>query len=254
MTELSEFRKFIELLVRESGRIIKMYFRQDIRIEIKTDNSPVTIADKKAEERLRKLIEKEFPDHGIWGEEFGKTNESAEYQWVLDPIDGTKSFIYGVPLFGTLIALMRNGQPILGSIHLPVQNELLTGDNKQTDLNGRAVSFRACTSLSDAVLLFTDYEHFSRYQNRKKFDRLLQKVSMSRTWGDCYGYYMVATGRADIMIDAIMSPWDIMALVPVIRGAGGVITDYDGSDPVEGNSIIAAAKNIHSEVVNLLNQ
>ncbi len=251
---MQEFKRFIELLTEESGQILRQYFRQDIQVETKEDNSPVTIADRKSEERMRTLIRKHYPDHGILGEEFGMENESAEFRWILDPIDGTKSFICGVPLFGTLIALLRNNQPALGAIHLPVQQELLIGDSLTTELNGKPVFFRKCTSLAQAVLLLTDYSHIVRYESIEKFDRLAGKVSLVRTWGDCYGYYLASTGRADIMIDPVMYPWDSLPLIPVIRGAGGMITDYHGKEPVGGTGIIVAVKNIHSEVVTLLNQ
>lgn len=249
--ELKEFAKYLAV---ESGKIINGYFRSEISIDIKSDDSPVTIADKKTEEKLRELIMKEFPTHGILGEEFGKINEDAEYQWILDPIDGTKSFICGTVTFGTLIALLKNGQPVLGVINQPVMNEFLIGDNLTADLNGKTIKVRECVELDKAVLLTTDHLNVEKYQNIKKFEQLIHSVKLYRNWGDCYGYYLVATGFADIMIDPIMSPWDKMALIPVIRGAGGVITDYHGGDPVHGSSIIASAnETLHNEVIKILN-
>jgi len=206
-----------------------------------------------AEEIMRELIIKEFPEHGILGEEFGIHNEGAEYQWVLDPIDGTKSFICGALSFGTLIALTKNSEPILGVINQPVLNEFLMGDNQSTLLNGKKVTVRQCNNISDAVLLTTDQKNIEEFQNREKFNKLVDAAKLYRMWGDCYGYYLFATGFADIMIDAIMSPWDSMALIPVIKGAGGIITDYQGGNPVTGNSIIAASAGIHSDVIKLLN-
>ncbi len=244
---------FIKKLARESGDIIRSYFRQGVEIELKKDHSPVTVADKRAEEHMRKLIMKIYPDHGILGEEFGWMNENAEFQWVLDPIDGTKSFICGVPLFGTLIALLRKGQPVLGALNLPILKELLIGDNNQTRLNGKPVVCRQRYTLEEAVLLTTDHTAFIKYENEKRFDDLVNEVGMYRTWGDCYGYYLLASGYADIMIDPIMYPWDILALIPIIRGAGGIITDHKGNDPVTGNSIIAASRTLHSTVVHYLN-
>lgn len=253
MNELNEFKSFVNILADESGAIIKKYFRTELNIDSKGDDSPVTIADKMAEEIMREVIMKEFPEHGILGEEFGIHNEGAEYQWVLDPIDGTKSFICGALSFGTLIALMKNGEPILGVINQPVLNEFLMGDNQSTLLNDKKVTVRKCNNIGDAVLLTTDQKNIEEFQNREKFDKLVDASKLYRMWGDCYGYYLVATGFADIMIDAIMSPWDSMALIPVIRGAGGIITDYQGGNPVTGNSIIAAAPGIHSDVIKLLN-
>lgn len=249
---MKEFKNFCHELANESGKIIKTYFRSEVKIETKADESPVTIADKKTEERMREMIMKEYPEHGILGEEFGKHNENAEYQWILDPIDGTKSFITGTVTFGTLIALKRNGQPILGVINQPILGEFLIGDNETALLNGSAVKARICNDLSKATLLTTDHLNIEKYQDLHKFETLMRKVRMYRQWGDCYGYYLVATGYADIMIDPIMSAWDSMALIPVIRGAGAIISDYHGNDAVKGNSIIAAAKGIHNEVVNIL--
>lgn len=244
---------FIKHLASGSGKIIKRYYRVPINVDTKEDDSPVTIADKKAEEFLRETIMKEFPDHGIIGEEFGETNPDADYKWVLDPIDGTKSFISGTPLFGTLIALLKNSNPILGAINFPILDELLIGDNITAALNDKSVKVRNRTGISEAVLLTTDIKSYERYQSRKALDNLISKVKMLRGWGDCYGYYLVASGYADIMIDPIMSVWDTMALIPVIRGAGGIITDFKGNDPVKGTSIVAASPDIHSKVIEVLN-
>jgi myo-inositol-1(or 4)-monophosphatase len=195
----------------------------------------------------------EFPDHGILGEEFGEHNPDAEYKWILDPIDGTKSFICGTVTFGTLIALVKNGQPVLGAINQPILGEFLIGDNITCTLNGFDTKVRNCEKLSDAVLLTTDHLNIKKYQDINKFNSLLDKVKLYRNWGDCYGYYLVATGYADIMIDPVMNIWDFMALIPVIKGAGGVITDYKGGDPVKGKSIIASVPGLHNEVIKILN-
>jgi myo-inositol-1(or 4)-monophosphatase len=252
MHELNEFRQFSKWLADESGKIIKHYWRTGISVENKPDLSPVTIADKKAEEFMREMIMKKYPNHGILGEEFGEHNPNAGYKWVLDPIDGTKSFICGTVTFGTLIALLKNGEPILGVINQPIINEFLIGDNHTTELNSKKVQVRECHILSDAVLLTTDQLNIEKYQNIKNFDELVHKVKLYRQWGDCYGYYLVATGYADIMIDPIMSPWDLYALIPIIRGAGGTITDYYGNNPLKGNSIVATGGKIHRDVIELL--
>lgn len=253
MNELNELKNFSKYLADESGKIILRYFRSKVNIETKNDESPVTIADKHAEEVMRSLIEKEFPEHGILGEEFGVSNESAEYQWILDPIDGTKSFISGTVTFGTLIALLKNGQPVLGVINQPVLNEFLIGDNDSAELNNVQVKVRECGKIENATLLTTDHLNIEKFQNAKAFENLMRRVKMYRQWGDCYGYYLVATGFADIMIDPIMSVWDTMALIPIIRGAGGEITDYQGNDPVKGNSTVATAGKIHEDVISILN-
>ena len=254
MKEMQDFKKTCRELAAASARVIKDHYRKNISVELKSDQSPVTVADRKAEEVMREMIFKEYPDHGFFGEESGKSNADAEYVWVLDPIDGTKSFLCGVPLFGTLIALLRNGRPILGVINNPILDEYLEGDNNECRLNGEPVRFRECASLEASVLLTTDQKYFPRFRPEAPFRNLVNRVKLYRTWGDCYGYYLLATGFADIMIDPEMSPWDAMALIPVITGAGGVITDYDGGDPVTGSSIVAASKSLHSSVISILNE
>jgi myo-inositol-1(or 4)-monophosphatase len=202
---------------------------------------------------MRELINKEFPMHGIIGEEFGNYNPDAEYVWVLDPIDGTKSFISGALSFGTLIALLKNGNPIIGVINHPILNEFLIGNNATCLLNNNKVMFRDCNKISESTLLTTDYLNISKYQNKNGFDNLISKVKLYRNWGDCYGYYLLATGYADIMVDPVMSIWDSMALIPIINGAGGMITDYQGNDAVNGSSIVASNPTIHNDVIKILN-
>lgn len=253
MEDLKDFLNFSKYLSKISGEVIKTYFRKQISIETKSDDSPVTIADKKAEEIMREAIMNEFPEHGIVGEEFGSYQESASYKWILDPIDGTKSFICGSVIFGTMIALLKDDNPILGVINQPILNEFLTGNNFFANLNGKEVTMRECNNFSDAVLLTSDHLNIEKFRNIKKFDNLIRKVKIYRAWGDCYGYYLLATGFADIMIDPIMSIWDMAALIPIIKGAGGIITDYYGNEPLTGNSIIAAHPNIHTDLIKILN-
>ena len=253
MSELDKYKLFTKHLAQLSGEVISRYFRTNVKVDSKPDASPVTIADKKAEELMRGEIMKNFPEHGIIGEEFGEHNPGAEYKWILDPIDGTKSFICGTVTFGTLIALLKNNQPVLGVINQPILKEFLLGDNSTAELNDVKVNVRACNKLSDAVLLTTDHLNIKKYQDIEKFNELTGRVKLYRNWGDCYGYYLVATGYADIMIDPVMNIWDLMALIPVIRGAGGIITDYHGNNPVTGSSIIAASPGIHKNIIELLN-
>lgn len=249
----NEFSDFTHHLASISGKIIKQYFRTEISIDSKSDHSPVTVADKKSEEIMREEIMKQFPDHGIIGEEFGNHNTDAEYVWVLDPIDGTKSFICGAPTFGTLIALMKNNKPVLGVINQPVLEEFLIGDNYKTRLNGKEVMVRCCNRIEDAVLITGDHFNIGKFHDQQKFDELAKRVKLYRHWGDCFGYYLLATGYADIVVDPIMSVWDSMALIPIINGAGGVITDYQGGDPITGNSIAASSPQIHSDIIKALN-
>lgn len=253
MNELNEYKNFCKVLALTSAGVIKKYFRTNVSVESKDDNSPVTIADRKAEEIMRELITKHFPDHGIIGEEFGETNKDAEYTWILDPIDGTKSFICGAYSFGTLIGLLKNREPILGVYNHPIFDDFLIGDNSEAILNDKKTSIRNCEHLNKAILLTTDHLNIEKYQNIEKFNHLIKKVKLYRNWGDCYGYYLLAAGYADIMIDPIMSPWDLLPLIPIINGADGKITDYQGNDPIKGKSAVASSNQIHSEIISILN-
>ncbi|MEY3774724.1 MAG: hypothetical protein RLZZ129_1504 [Verrucomicrobiota bacterium] len=248
--DLMPYRTFLTELAHASGELIRPYFcNPALQVETKGDATPVTAADRGAEELLRKLINAKFPAHGIIGEELGSERADAEFVWVLDPIDGTKSFITGVPLWGTLIALLHQGQPVLGCIHQPVLGQLMIGDGRETTLNGRPVQTRRTTRIEDATFLTSDPLN---YRNRlgPKTNELLARAKLVRTWGDCYGYLLVATGLADIMTDPIMNPWDIAALVPIIRGAGGVITDWNGGAPYPADSTVAAATpELHAAVL-----
>ncbi len=252
---LDSYRTFLIELAERSGDFIRPYFANpELTVEIKSDDSPVTLADRGAEQLLRELIAKKFPDHGIVGEEFGNERADAEWVWVLDPIDGTKSFMSAVPLFGTLIALMYRGQPVLGAIHQPILRQLMIGDGTTTTLNGRAVRIRtSTTAIETATLLTSDPLNPAKYRDGAAYDALQKRARLVRTWGDCYGYLLLAGGWADIMVDPIMNPWDIQALIPIVRGAGGVITDWSGGDPVKADSIVAASPQLHAEVIAALN-
>jgi myo-inositol-1(or 4)-monophosphatase len=252
--ELAPYRHFIVELAVQSGDFIRPYFRNPaLTVETKSDASPVTLADRGAEMLLRDLIRKRFPTHGIVGEEFGSENERAEFVWVLDPIDGTKSFISGAPLWGTLIALLHQGQPALGLIHLVGLDQLLIGDGTTATLNDRPIHTRRTRRLAEATVLTSDTRNLAKYQNAAACDRLVAQSGLFRTWGDCYGYALVAAGWADAMLDPIMNPWDIAALVPIIRGAGGTISDWRGGAPYPAESTIATStRELHTEVLDVL--
>jgi myo-inositol-1(or 4)-monophosphatase len=252
--EIKEFTDFIHVLAEKSGEVIRPYFaKPNLAVEIKTDQTPVTQADREAEAVMRSLIRKAYPDHGILGEEFGPENTSAEFVWTLDPVDGTISFARGCPLFGTLIGLLHAEHPILGAIHHPILDQLCIGNNTETTLNGRAVQLREVHRLSEAMLLTTDVASIGQHQNQEGFERLLKQTRLFRTWGDCYGYLLVASGGADIMLDTVMNPWDILPLIPIIRGANGVITTWSGTDASKGSSCVAANKTLHAHVIAILN-
>lgn len=249
-------KKWVESVLPELRKTILQYYGKAGRskeTQLKSDNTPVTLADRQAESLLRDELAKSFPDHGVIGEEFGETNGGADFRWVLDPIDGTKSFIAGAPLFGTLMALLHMEEPVLGAIFLPVTNELLIGDNRETRLNGAPVSMAQEIPLEEALVVTTDERDFEKYKPRGGYDRLVAKARLARTWGDCFGYYLVATGGAHVMIDPMMSIWDKAALAPVIRGAGGAISDFYGNDAMSGDSIVASVASLHPQVIELLN-
>lgn len=250
MQELASFAKH---LAEGSGAIIRQYFRTSVQIDDKADGSPVTIADRKAEEFMRGEILRHYPAHGIIGEEFGRHNPDSEYQWVLDPIDGTKNFIAGSFLFGTLIALMHQGRPILGALHHPLNHMLLIGAGGETRLNGEKAQVRPCARIEDALLLSSLHYEIAEFQDMVAFESLARRAGQYRMWADCHGYFLLATGYADIMLDPVMEIWDFMALIPIVEGAGGTITDWHGRDPIGGHGIVATAGSIHAQVIAALN-
>ncbi len=253
MNDFSDLKEFaIELAYAASGAV-KKYFDENINIETKKDGTPVTIADSECEKLMRKMITDRFPDHGILGEEYGETKGRSQYTWVLDPIDGTKSFISGGFDFGTLIGILEDGMPILGIISHPLLDQITIGDNESCTFNGKSSSVKATSQISSATCLVNDVKLPGQYFSKKGFDDLASRVREIRTWGNCFGYSLLARGLADIMIDPIVSRWDFLPIIPIIRGAGGVVTDYHGKDPMNATSLIASTLYIHDEVVQILN-
>jgi myo-inositol-1(or 4)-monophosphatase len=251
---LDPYRAFMIELASLSGDYIRPYFgNSDLKVDVKADLSPVTAADRGAEKLMRGKIHRRFPGHGVVGEEEGSENPDAEFVWVLDPIDGTKSFTAAVPLFGTLIALLHEGQPVLGCIHQPVLRQLVVGDNRTTTLNGNPIRTRAVTKVEEATLLTSDPAVLARTDRGRAYASLMEKARLARTWGDCYGYLLVSGGWADVMFDPVMNLWDIAALVPVIRGAGGVITHPLGGPAYPADATIASAnETLHEAVLSAL--
>lgn len=251
---MESFIKFAEKLAQDSGQLIMNYFNQGVEVERKSDKSPVTIADKEAEVMIRGMIEAQFPDHRVEGEEGGVSGKAdAKYNWVLDPIDGTKSFISGVPLFGTLIALREGDTSILGVIHLPATGELLIGAKGfPTTLNGKPVRVSETKKLSEATLLYTCKVNMRNTGFGGQFTALEERAQLVRGWGDCYGHFMVATGRADIMFDPNLNLWDVAALRPIIEGAGGRLCGWGDTHPTLGQGALSTNAHLHDEVVNIL--
>lgn len=246
------YAHYMELALRAAqfaGHITLKYFRKDISIDRKADQSPVTIADREAEEYLRKFFGRECPEHGILGEEYGEERPGAEFRWIIDPIDGTKSFIHGVPLYGVLIGLEHRGEAVLGIIHHPVLEETIYARlGKGCYCNGERVRVAdddpPLLCMSSAVTMHNTAPDAAR--------RLFEQFSLQRTWGDCYGYTLVATGRAQVMIDPIMNLWDLAALKPIIEEAGGVFTDWEGTASIHVRNSIAGTPKWHAEAMKCL--
>lgn len=250
----TQYLEFIKELTEKSGALIRKQYRMpSLRVESKADMTPVTETDRAAEKLLRDEISRRYPEHGIVGEEFAEHNADAEFVWMLDPIDGTKSFVAGCPLFGTLICLLYQGKPIVGAIHQAISGDLCLGDGRTTYLNGEETKVRECNTLRSATLLSTDYLDIARHQSEERFRALIEEVNVFRTWGDCYGYLLLAGGFVDAMCDPIMNAWDLLALIPIIEGAGGRITSWDGSEAVSANSALAASPELHEQLLEFLN-
>lgn len=255
MTEFSDFKDLAINLADAARPEILSRFRTGIAIDAKSDASPVTEADRTAERVMRALIKERFPSHGILGEEYGSENIDAEYVWVLDPIDGTNSFVTGKPLFGTLIALCQNGVPIVGVIDAPGVNERWIGVKGQATLhNGQAVTTRRLGALDQAWLYATTPAMFLG-ENKAAFERLSASVWRTVYGGDCYAYGLLASGHVDLVCEASLGTYDFAALVPVIEGAGGIITDWHGAPLTlqsEGRVLAAGDKSQHQMALNQL--
>ena len=254
-----DFTAFIGRLATAAGETILPFFRTSLSVENKNighDLDPVTEADRAAEAVMRRMIKQNFPQHGIVGEEFGSESEDAEYVWVLDPIDGTKSFIAGMPIWGTLIALMHRGAPVFGMMHQPYIGERFSGDNGEATYQGpsgkRKLSTRRCASLADATL-FTTSPKLMKLEDRAIFERVESEVRLSRYGGDCYAYCMLAAGHLDLVIETELKPYDVAALVPIIAGAGGIMTTWEGKPAQNGGRIVAAGdKRTHEAALEAL--
>jgi inositol-phosphate phosphatase/L-galactose 1-phosphate phosphatase/histidinol-phosphatase len=231
-----EFIDLARRLTEVSRPILRRYYRQKLDIISKADESPVTRADKECEAALRETITAAFPDHGIIGEEYGSERAEAEYVWVLDPLDGTRSFVTGRPMFGTLIALNRGGRPILGIIDMPILDDLWLGvSGLPSTLNGKPVKSRECANLAEAYLSTISPQAFDA-DSLPRFETLRLQAKSTTYGGDCYQYGMVATGFIDLVVERGLGIFDYLSLVPVIEGAGGAITDW------QGNPLTAASK------------
>ncbi len=248
--DLRTLRNFATELAWNAGRVTLRHFQTDIVAEIKSDNSPVTIADRESERLMRQMIEARYPHHSILGEEEGETRPGASFRWILDPIDGTKSFVAGVPMYAVLVGLERDGIPVVGAVAIPPLGEMLSAAQGEGCLwNGRVARVSQTARLSDAVLSTTDVMHMTEYGRGDAFARLSGRARMVRGWGDAYGHILVATGRIDVMLDAVMSPWDCAALVPVLQEAGGTFTDWQGTPTIYGGGAVSTNGALFDEVM-----
>ena len=224
---------------RAAGSVALRHFRQDLSVETKADGSPVTIADRTAEKAALDWITARFPDDGILAEEGGQHGRpNAERQWVIDPIDGTISFVRGVPLWGTMIGVMANDAVIAGVVFCPAVDELVVAaESAGCWYNGSRCAVSDVSDLSRATILGTSERFPGKPHRKERWTALAKQAGLTRTWGDCYGYLLVATGRAEVMADNRLSIWDYAPLVPIIREAGGVITDWRGNKTFGGDAI-----------------
>ena len=255
MADLDAFLTLAAALADAAGEAIRPHFRRPIQVDDKPDLSPVTIADRSAEQAMRRLIAARFPEHGIIGEEYGAERAEAEFVWVLDPIDGTKSFISGVPLFGTLIALAQHGQPILGVIDQPISRERWVGAAvRPTTFNGTPIHCRPCASLAAATVFATTPDMFHG-DDAAGFARVAAAGKLVRYGADCYAYGLVAHGLIDLVIEASLKPYDFSAMGPIVAGAGGVASDWQGRPLTlasDGRVVVAGDRRAHEAALALL--
>jgi myo-inositol-1(or 4)-monophosphatase len=258
--ELREFLPFIHELIRTADAVIRPLFLSGTEVIVKGDLSPVTAADRGAEEALRRRIEQRYPQHAILGEEFG-AKPGTRYRWVLDPVDGTRAFIANCFLFGTLIALERDDgsgfAPLLGAIAHPAAGVALVGHRSETrlhraDRSSRRATVRATPRLSEATVLATSHYDKGEQRGGAAAAGVIAQARLYRTWGDCFGYFALATGGADVMLDPTLAYWDVAAIVPVVEGAGGVVSSWSGGDPLRQPSLVAAGAALHAEVLALI--
>jgi histidinol-phosphatase len=235
-----------------AGRRTLAYFNTPISIDTKSDNTPVTIADHESEQIIRQRIIKSFPDHTILGEETGQSAGNPDFRWIIDPIDGTKTFVQGVPLYGVLIGLEVRKQPVVGVIYMPALDEMVTAaQGEGCRWNGRPARVTSTDRLDKAFVCISDMRMAE--QRGQGYANLVKQSRLQRTWGDCYGYVLVATGRADVMIDPKLSPWDCAAIIPIIHEAGGKFTSWAGAEGAWVPDGIATTGLLHRQVMDVLN-
>jgi histidinol-phosphatase len=251
--ELGQLHDFAVELAREAGEITLKYFRGALEAERKADGSLVTVADRETEQHIRARLAEKFPDDGIIGEEAGASAGSSGRQWIVDPIDGTYSFVHGVPLYGVMLGLEVEGETILGVVNLPAINELASAARGMGCYwNGQRARVSETGSLDRALLLSPDFGPGEQHGKGSAVARLQRAAAMRRTWGDCYGHVLVATGRADVMLDPVMNVWDCAALLTIVEEAGGHFTDWRGRRTIRGGDAISTNALLFDEVMEIV--
>ena len=254
-SELNELLQFAVELGRGAGEITLEYFRKNPETSTKSDGSYVTIADRQAESYLREEIAKRFPDDGVLGEEESESPGRSGRRWIVDPIDGTFAFVHGVPFYGVLIALEIEGEASVGVVNIPALGEIVyAAKGLGCFLNGEPTRVSKTAELKDALLLATDFTSCERYGFGRAGELMQERAKASRTWGDCYGYVLVASGRADVMLDPVMNLWDCAPLLPIMEEAGGTFTDWHGTRTISGGNSIATNGKLFDEVMSLVAQ
>jgi len=251
--ELQELFDFAVMLARGAGEITLKYFRKQPETSTKADGSYVTIADREAESYLRRQITETFPEDGILGEEEGELEGRSGRRWILDPIDGTFAFVHGVPFYGVLIALEIENEMSVGVVNIPALDEIVSAANGcGCFLNGEPARVSTTARLNESLLLSTNFRTAEKYGFGPAMERLQTSARTSRTWGDCYGYVLVATGRADVMLDPVMNLWDCAPFLPIMEEAGGTFTDWRGVRTVDGGNSIATNGLLFEEVMKVI--
>jgi myo-inositol-1(or 4)-monophosphatase len=256
MEPLQEFLEFAVETVFQAGRLTLGYFQTGLRPEFKKDDSPVTVADREAEGLIRRRIERRFPEHGIVGEEYGNREPAdGAHRWIVDPIDGTKAFVRGVPLYGVLLGLEIEGLCEVGAVYFPALDEMVcAATGLGCRWNGRRVRVADTPSLEQAVVAFTDAGSFARHGRADAFARITRRAYQSAGWSDAYGHMLVATGRVEVMVDPVLHPYDCAPFPPILREAGGWFGDWSGNETIYGNEGLSTTPALRKEVVALLQQ
>ncbi len=257
--ELQDRLDFALAVSGQAARLVLRYYQSSgLRVWDKTDQTPVTDADRGAEELLRQAIERRFPDDGVFGEEFGQKEGRSRARWILDPIDGTKAFVHGVPLFGTLVGLQWDGEPVLGVCRFPALDEVVFAARGQgawwqrRDDPPRRITVSTVRDLANATVCYTELQGWQRTDRTPMLLRLCQEARLVRGWGDCYGHMLVATGRAELMLDPLLNEWDAAALIPIVREAGGHFLDWNGRPTNGAGNGISVNEALKETLVRLL--